>query len=67
MTWSASLFSESESTTATLYPTTGLETDLQLEMRYSLTLDDAPANMIRVPEDYVSGDAVVDVPPVWKG
>ncbi|KFH48325.1 hypothetical protein ACRE_008140 [Hapsidospora chrysogenum ATCC 11550] len=45
------LFTDSESTTVMLYLTTVLETDLQLKMRYFLTLDDAPASMTRVLED----------------
>ncbi|KAI9159158.1 hypothetical protein HJFPF1_07166 [Paramyrothecium foliicola] len=59
------LFTWSESTTAILYLTTGLETDPQLKMQYSLTLDDAPANMTRVLNDYISVDHVGDVPPIW--
>jgi hypothetical protein len=61
------LFTDSESTTATLYLTTGLETDPQPKMRYSVTLDDASANMTRVLENYIQEDPVGDVPSVWKG
>ena len=59
------LFTNSESTKATVYLTTGLETDPQLKMQYSLSLDDAAVNMTRVLGDYISEDYVGDVPPVW--
>ena len=59
------LFTNSESTKATVYLTTGLETDPQLKMQYSLSLDSAAVNMTRVLGDYISEDYVGDVPPVW--
>ncbi|KAG9252041.1 uncharacterized protein F5Z01DRAFT_738601 [Emericellopsis atlantica] len=63
--YSIYLFTDADDTSATLYCTTGLETDPQLKMEYSLTLDDAPVNMTRVLGDYISEDYIGDVPPVW--
>ncbi|SPO01648.1 uncharacterized protein DNG_04321 [Cephalotrichum gorgonifer] len=59
------LFSDSDDVTATLYINTCLDTDPNLKMQYSLTLDSAPTNMTRVLGDYISEPYVGDVPPVW--
>lgn len=59
------LFDDSDEVTATVYITSGLETDPTSKMEYSLTLDSAPLNMTRVLDDYVSEDHIGDVPPVW--
>jgi hypothetical protein len=61
------LFTDSQSTVATIYLTSGLETDPNNKMMYSLTLDGAPAKMTRVLKDYVSEPYIGDVPPNWKG
>ena len=61
------LFTDSQSTVATIYLTSGLETDPSNKMMYSLTLDGAPANMTRVLRNYISEPNIGDVPPNWKG
>lgn len=61
------LFSDSKNTVATIYLTSGLETDPDNKMMYSLTLDGAPTNMTRVLRNYVSEPYIGDVPPNWKG
>ncbi|KEY74128.1 hypothetical protein S7711_05377 [Stachybotrys chartarum IBT 7711] len=60
------LFTDSPSTTATVYLTSGLETDPDWPMKYSLTLDGAPANMTRVLGEYISEPHIGDVPPNWQ-
>lgn len=59
------LFNATSSINATLYINAALDTDPDnLPMRYSLTLDDAPANWTRVLE---APDTAGDLPPGWTG
>ena len=60
------LFVEAQrSLEATVYINAGLDTDPQLKMALSLTLDDAPANFTRVLSDYVRNPNAGDIPPDW--
>ncbi|KAF9641027.1 hypothetical protein BFW01_g12833 [Lasiodiplodia theobromae] len=59
------LFNATSNITATLYINAALDTDPDdLPMRYSLTLDDAPANWTRVLEAPATAG---DLPPGWTG
>lgn len=60
------LLDDSDDVTATIYITSALDTDPNVKMQYSLTLDTAPLNMTRVLGDYVSSDYIGDVPPIWE-
>jgi hypothetical protein len=59
------LFENSDAVEATVYINAGLDTDPQLKMRFSLTVDDAPLNFTRVLGDYISNPHAGDIPPEW--
>lgn len=61
------LFAPAQSISATVLINSGLDTDPKLKMRYSLTLDDAPANFTRVLGDYIKHPNAGDIPPEWMG
>ena len=63
--YSIYLFAPSPSLTATIYINSGLDTDPKLKMKFSLTLDDGPANFTRVLGDYIKHPNAGDIPPEW--
>jgi hypothetical protein len=59
------LFTPSADLTATIYINAGLDTDPDLKMEFSLTLDAQPANFTRVLGEYVENPHAGAVPPEW--
>lgn len=59
------LFTPSADLTATIYINAGLDTDPDLKMEFSLTLDSQPANFTRVLGEYVENPNAGAVPPEW--
>ncbi|KAH6617360.1 hypothetical protein F5144DRAFT_615986 [Chaetomium tenue] len=59
------LFTPSANLTATIYINAGLDTDPNLKMAFSLTLDDQPAHFTRVLGEYVENPHAGAIPPEW--
>lgn len=64
-TYSIYLFTPSPALEITVYINSGLDTDPNLKMQYSLTLDNKPANFTRVLGDYIKNPYAGDIPPEW--
>ncbi|KAK3295077.1 uncharacterized protein B0H64DRAFT_434110 [Chaetomium fimeti] len=59
------LFRPDADLTATVYINAGLDTDPNLKMEFSLTLDNQPANFTRVLGEYVENPHAGAIPPEW--